>query len=144
MKLKELESNLQQVDVFEDPKIKLEQYATTPHIASHMLYTIDKSFDEIDGKVIADFGCGCGVLSIGSCMLGAQVIAMDIDSDALEIARSNVESFVIEQIDFIQCDLTQNVDKILRTERFIDTVVMNPPFGTKNSKGRCQCPDPSS
>lgn len=33
MKLKELESCLQQVDVFEEPKILLEQYPTTPHIA---------------------------------------------------------------------------------------------------------------
>uniref|UniRef100_A0A672YKD5 Methyltransferase like 5 n=1 Tax=Sphaeramia orbicularis TaxID=375764 RepID=A0A672YKD5_9TELE len=33
MKLKELESCLQQVDTFETPKILLEQYPTSPHIA---------------------------------------------------------------------------------------------------------------
>ena len=33
MKLKELESVLQQVDGFEEPKILLEQYPTSPHIA---------------------------------------------------------------------------------------------------------------
>lgn len=33
MKLKELESCLQQVDVFEEPKVFLEQYPTRPHIA---------------------------------------------------------------------------------------------------------------
>lgn len=33
MKLKELESCLQQVDTFEEPKILLEQYPTSPHIA---------------------------------------------------------------------------------------------------------------
>lgn len=33
MKLKELESCLQQVDVFEEPKVLLEQYPTSPHIA---------------------------------------------------------------------------------------------------------------
>lgn len=33
MKLKELESCLQQVDGFEEPKILLEQYPTSPHIA---------------------------------------------------------------------------------------------------------------
>ena len=33
LKLKELEGYLQDVDVFEKPKIKLEQYPTTPHIA---------------------------------------------------------------------------------------------------------------
>lgn len=33
LKLKELESCLQQVDVFENPKLLLEQYPTRPHIA---------------------------------------------------------------------------------------------------------------
>lgn len=33
MKLKELESCLQQVDTFEEPKVLLEQYPTSPHIA---------------------------------------------------------------------------------------------------------------
>lgn len=98
MKLKELESCLQQVDVFEEPKILLEQYPTSPHIAGEvtcdhrrdffivcivfinvlffsptacMLYTIQSTFDDIEGKVVADLGCGCGVLSIGAAMLDA-------------------------------------------------------------------------
>lgn len=33
LKLKELESRLQQVDGFEKPKVLLEQYPTRPHIA---------------------------------------------------------------------------------------------------------------
>ena len=37
MKLKELQSNLQDIDVFEKPKILLEQYPTTPHIAGMQL-----------------------------------------------------------------------------------------------------------
>lgn len=33
MKQKKLESYLDDVDVFEDPKLELEQYPTTPHLA---------------------------------------------------------------------------------------------------------------
>jgi hypothetical protein len=33
MKLKEVEEWLQSVKVFEKPKVKLEQYPTTPHLA---------------------------------------------------------------------------------------------------------------
>ena len=33
IKLKDLHSRLESVDDFEDPKIDLEQYITTPHIA---------------------------------------------------------------------------------------------------------------
>ena len=37
VKLKELQSYLQDVDVFDQPKILLEQYPTTPHIACKSL-----------------------------------------------------------------------------------------------------------
>ena len=33
VKLKDLQSYLQDVDVFDKPKVRLEQYPTTPHIA---------------------------------------------------------------------------------------------------------------
>ena len=33
LKLKDLHSRLEYIDDFEDPKIELEQYITTPHIA---------------------------------------------------------------------------------------------------------------
>ena len=44
-----MEGYLQQVDVFEDRKVDLEQYPTTPHIAAHMLYTMDSTFGDIEG-----------------------------------------------------------------------------------------------
>ena len=38
LKLKELQSYLQDVDVFDEPKILLEQYPTTPHIAGGYIF----------------------------------------------------------------------------------------------------------
>uniref|UniRef100_A0A453QSS5 Uncharacterized protein n=1 Tax=Aegilops tauschii subsp. strangulata TaxID=200361 RepID=A0A453QSS5_AEGTS len=40
MKLKQLEGLLGGLTQFSDPKVELEQYATGPHIASRMLYTV--------------------------------------------------------------------------------------------------------
>lgn len=40
LKLKKLEERLQHISDFESPKIKLEQYVTPSHLASHMLYTV--------------------------------------------------------------------------------------------------------
>ena len=37
MKLKELEAQLQQVEVFEKPKVLLEQYPTRPHIGWYIV-----------------------------------------------------------------------------------------------------------
>eukprot|EP00794_Sanderia_malayensis_P020294 gene20294-22280_t len=134
MRLKELESYLQQLDTFEEPKVNLEQYATTPHIASHMLYNINNCYNDLKGKVVADFGCGCGILSIGAAMFDAFVIAIDIDFDAIEVAARNKDDFEIENVEFIQSDLTTSALPFCNNN-IVNTVIMNPPFGTKNNKG---------
>lgn len=86
IKLKKLEEYLQGVDGFGKPKILLEQYETPSHIASVMLYTIQTKYGDIENKLVADLGCGCGMLSIGSFLLGAaHTIGFDIDPDALEV-----------------------------------------------------------
>ncbi|XP_045209498.2 rRNA N6-adenosine-methyltransferase METTL5-like [Mercenaria mercenaria] len=137
LKLKELESYLDDVDVFANPKIKLEQYPTTPHIAACMLHTIHTRYDDIESKNILDLGCGCGVLSIGAVMLGAKkVTAIDIDEDALAICQQNIEEFEMENIEAEQHDVAALGSEV--TERLkgnIDTVIMNPPFGTKHNAG---------
>uniref|UniRef100_A0A8C4VFR4 Methyltransferase-like protein 5 n=1 Tax=Falco tinnunculus TaxID=100819 RepID=A0A8C4VFR4_FALTI len=132
LKLKELESCLQQVDTFESPKLLLEQYPTSPHIAARMLYTIHNTFDDIENKTIADLGCGCGMLSIGSAMLGAGLcVGFDIDADALQIFNSNIEDFELTNVNMVQCDVCSFSDAMSET---FDTVIMNPPFGTKHNK----------
>ncbi|XP_024098690.1 rRNA N6-adenosine-methyltransferase METTL5 isoform X3 [Pongo abelii] len=133
VRLKELESRLQQVDGFEKPKLLLEQYPTRPHIAACMLYTIHNTYDDIENKVVADLGCGCGVLSIGTAMLGAGLcVGFDIDEDALEIFNRNAEEFGLTNIDMVQCDVCLLSNRMSKS---FDTVIMNPPFGTKNNKG---------
>lgn len=129
MKLKKLEQYLQDLKTFENPKVKLEQYATMPHICARMMHTIQSCYNDIEGKIIADLGCGCGSLSIASCFLEAQLcVGFDIDSDALSIFKENYESFNIENIDLVQCDIFKFPTVPYRK---FDTVIMNPPFGTK-------------
>jgi len=133
MKLKELESHLQQVEEFEKPKILFEQYPTRPHIASCMLHTMAASFGDIEGKTVADLGCGCGVLSLGCVMLGADfVTGFDIDADALSVFSQNIEDFDMDNLDLLNFDICNLGPD---WENMVDTVVMNPPFGTKHNKG---------
>ena len=70
------------------------------------------------------------MLSIGAAILGAcHVIGVDVDSDALEIARDNIDEFD----DPLPIDLIQSsVQALVLQPRFLaDTVIMNPPFGTR-------------
>ncbi|ORX60469.1 S-adenosyl-L-methionine-dependent methyltransferase [Hesseltinella vesiculosa] len=132
MKLKELESILQDCEVFSDPKIQFEQYPTTAHLAARMLYTADTVYDDIEDKAVGDLGSGCGILSIAACILGAGYnVGFDIDPDAVAIARENCEEFETE-VDFVLTDLSADVCALDRFKGRLDTIIMNPPFGTKN------------
>ncbi|XP_030472634.1 uncharacterized protein LOC115690436 [Syzygium oleosum] len=127
MKLKQLEGLLGDLQQFSNPKVELEQYPTGPHIASRMLYTAEHSFGDVSDRVVADFGCGCGTLGIAAALLGAEhVVGIDVDSQSLEIASANAEELEVE-LNLVQCDLS-NLDF---RGHIVDTVVMNPPFGTR-------------
>ncbi|PKI76268.1 methyltransferase-like protein 5 [Punica granatum] len=127
MKLKQLEGLLGDLQQFSNPKIELEQYPTGPHIASRMLYTAENSFGDVSDKVVADFGCGCGTLGIAATLLGAEhVVGIDVDAQSLEVASLNAEELEV-QMNFVQCDIKNLQFRGLT----IDTVVMNPPFGTR-------------
>jgi len=67
-------------------------------------------------------------------MLGAgHVTGFDVDADALDIARQNFAQFEIDNYDLVQTDVVNSL--LTPTHVQFDTVLMNPPFGTKHNKG---------
>uniref|UniRef100_A0A1A9VWC4 Methyltransferase-like protein 5 n=1 Tax=Glossina austeni TaxID=7395 RepID=A0A1A9VWC4_GLOAU len=133
LKMKNLEECLQGLDGFENPKVQLEQYCTPAHIASCVLYNIQARYDDLDGKLVGDLGCGCGMLSIGAFLLGSSLtIGFELDPEALNVFHSNITEMEIPTIDGIQ----ENVLSLgQKWENVFDTVITNPPFGTKNNPG---------
>uniref|UniRef100_A0A7N0TIX4 Methyltransferase-like protein 5 n=1 Tax=Kalanchoe fedtschenkoi TaxID=63787 RepID=A0A7N0TIX4_KALFE len=108
MKLKQLEGLLGDLQQFHNPKA-------------------DFSFGDVSNKVVADFGCGCGTLGIAAALLDAEyVIGVDIDAESLETASANAGDLEVN-LDFVQC----NIGTLRWRGQIIDTVVMNPPFGTR-------------
>eukprot|EP00455_Lapot_gusevi_P043235 TRINITY_DN522_c0_g1_i1.p1 TRINITY_DN522_c0_g1~~TRINITY_DN522_c0_g1_i1.p1 ORF type:complete len:254 (+),score=32.59 TRINITY_DN522_c0_g1_i1:127-888(+) len=166
---KQLESLLQSANVFSKPKIKLEQYPTNPHLASHIVFMAHQNYDEIEGKVIGELGSGCGNLLLASALMGASYcIGFELDEDAMGIARENFSEYELDtHVEFVRADVTQLVavgqfseddsssdskssensesqssaenseskssaeNFISRWRPLIDTIIMNPPFGTK-------------
>ena len=130
---KQLKILLFQVDGFKSPKIYLEQYSTPPEIASNILTFIDREYNDLHGKNILDLGCGTGILSIGSSLIGSNSTGVDICLNALKIAKENAFKLGISNIDFVCNDLS--INKFSFFSRQFDTVIMNPPFGTKLNSG---------
>lgn len=75
-------------------------------------------------------GSGCIAISLKKKHPNWQITAVDVSSDALEVARSNAERNKVD-IDFQQVDiLTENADSI----GHFDLVVSNPPYVRESEK----------
>lgn len=133
MKLRELEGALGEVACFAEPVAELEQYPTSPHLAARMLHVAAAAGDITD-RTVLDLGCGGGVLAIAAALLGApHVVGVDLDAAALRIAAGNMaEMDVDEAVDLVRADVVSLAcASASGAVGLVDTVVMNPPFGTK-------------
>jgi len=142
---------LSKLRVFMDPKVMKEQYPTDSEVAATVLWNA-YTLGDIKGKIIADLGCGTGILGIGALLLGAdKVTFIDIDKEALEITKSNI-SKILEDFQDARKSKIFNISKVkseslkytglISKAEFIykdiqdvnskvEVVLENPPFGTK-------------
>lgn len=72
-----------------------------------------------------------GTLIAANC--GSHVIGCDIDPEALQQCHENCQNAQIEEFDQFLVDVTRLKDA-WRSGFKVDTIVMNPPFGTKTQK----------
>ena len=135
MKLKNIISDLESIETFSSPKDYLEQYQTPASVAGEMIHYISNNYS-LKNYSIADLGCGTGILGIAAALCGCKnVFLFDIDEEALEIAKNNVESFELnDNVQIIQTDVNQLrlCDKL---NKYFDLVITNPPFGIRSENG---------
>lgn len=128
MSLKHLSRTLSKLQVFEKPKIELEQYSTESDVAAELLWSAHMR-GLIKDKEVIDLGAGTGVLGIGALLLGAKrVVFLEKDSSAVDILKKNLErvreEYELPSSEIITGDVTS-------AKGTFDLVIMNPPFGTK-------------
>lgn len=127
LRLRDLEIALQSMDRVSEHEVSLESYPTPASIAATILFAAQMEHDDIRGKIVCDLGCGDGVFAHGAALLGAtQVIGIDLHSKALKAAQENSSLLGTTKVDLVLGDVTS-----LALRKPIDTVVSNPPFGTK-------------
>lgn len=125
MKKAQLAVILSKLKTFEKPKVQLEQYQTESELAAEIVWFAFMSND-IKNKIIADLGCGNGILGIAALLLGAkQVYFVDIDNEAILLAKQNLNSLKLKNYILLH-------QEIYEFNKKADTVLENPPFGIQN------------
>ena len=124
---------LSKLEGFYEPKVRQEQYLMDSEIGASTLWNA-YLIGDIEGKVIADLGCGTGVLGIGALLLGAKrTFFVDSDEKALEMAENNVlkvksEGYRLGSAEFI----CKDIGKLeIKDSVKVEVLLQNPPFGTK-------------
>jgi len=123
---RELEMLLERVEGFTDPKLRLEQYRLPAPVAAEILWYIGLRHKDLEGRVVADLGCGTGMLTAGAALMGADyAVGLDIDRKALASARRAMERLGVGHfVDLINCSVEE-------LPVSADVAVQNPPFGVR-------------
>lgn len=117
---------------FLEPNFGLEQYETESEIAAEVVWNAFYR-REIEKKVVADLGCGTGILGFSTVLMGAKkVYFVDVDAKAIQIAKDNLkmlEELTGEKLDDKCVFLTQDVKDF---KEKVDVIFQNPPFGIRS------------
>ena len=91
-------------------------FGTGTHETTRLMLEVLEALDPVDGTVL-DLGTGSSILSIAATRLGhSSVVACDIDSDAVQVARGNlsrndsIASVFVGSVDAVR---SQSVDLVL-------------------------------
>jgi putative methylase len=106
MKLRQLEMLLERVSGFDNPVAEREQYLTPAPLAARLIHMAQLAGDITD-RTVLDLGCGTGILAIGAALLGAEVVAVEDDVEAITIAEANAQDLGCS-IRFIKADITDD------------------------------------
>jgi len=124
---KQLEMALSRLRVQEKPNANLEQYSIPSGLAADILNMALVAGD-VEGKTVFDLGCGSGRLAIGAALLGAgKAVGVDVDDASIKLAKENAVAAGVD-VEFVLGDIAGFSGEC-------DTVVQNPPFGMRGTRG---------
>ena len=127
---RQLEIQLGKLKILQSPQLRLEQYPVSAKVAAELLHMAGFEHHDLQGKTI-DLGTGTGRLAIGAATMGSkQVTGVDIDERSITLARENAIAAGV-RVEWVVSDIKEVVGAY-------DTVIMNPPYGTRSSHADVQ------
>jgi methyltransferase (EC 2.1.1.-) len=129
-RLRDLELLIQGIPSYTAPKLELEQYVTDANIVAVAVWDAYMRND-LNNATALDLGCGTGRFSIAAAIMGAKhVVCVDVDLDAVSIAKAVSGKFELQNVDFVVMDAR----RVGLRGRY-GVVFQNPPFGIWSGKG---------
>jgi len=134
--LKQLAITLSQLEQHPCNNVELEQYSIEGELAARWLMDIIEFGDLTQDCMVADLGCGNGIMAIGTLLLGAgKALAIEADEEAWGVAKSNLkgEGFWEMGVPIHATIGADDLASILEAELHhiseVDLVITNPPWG---------------
>ncbi len=121
--------NFMEMDIKVDPRVLI------PRPETELLVSISADFllEKADKKpVVLDLGTGSGVIALVLARLieDCSIIATDISSDALDVARDNIDRFGCnDNVRFVSSDMFDVFDETY--EGKFNAIISNPPYVSK-------------
>ena len=120
---RQLEIQLGKLKILQTPQLRLEQYPISAKVAAELLFMAGFEHQDLQGETI-DLGTGTGRLAIGAALMGSKrVVGVDMDEKSIAIARENAISAGVD-VEWVVSDIKDVIGRY-------DTVIMNPPYGTR-------------
>jgi putative methylase len=127
---KQLAILLSKLQVFTQPDLHLEQYPTDSEIAASILWEA-QMHGELEGRRVADFGCGTGILGIGALAMGAKhVVFIELDARVFPQLMANLHHLE-KELDETFSNYEIIHGNVEQYDQPVDLVLQNPPFGTQ-------------
>ena len=92
-------------------QVEARKYFVEPHIPGFA------EFSRWKGKKVLEIGCGIGTDTMNFARAGAEVTAVDLSGDSLEIARKRAEVFGLDNIRFYQSN-AEELSSVVPIERY--------------------------
>jgi len=92
-------------------EVEARKYFVEPHIPGFA------EFSRWKGKKVLEIGCGIGTDTMNFARAGAEVTAVDLSSDSLEIARKRAKAFGLNNIRFYQSN-AEELTSVVPIERY--------------------------
>jgi len=125
---KELEIFVESLPTFRKPKLRLEQYPTDAAVVAAAVW--DAHMRGLLEAAI-DLGCGTGRFALAAAAMGARrVLCVDIDVEALKVAKEAAAAHGLHAVDFLAADAPT-----LTLRRRFAVAFQNPPFGIWSGRG---------